>query len=235
MPLNLQACPKCKTLHHKRATLCRKCGHSLSEPSIPANNPVAATVPEVAPAAEPEDLSQHQTATMQLPDPGSPPIAMTGNPSQAVPTPAHPMPDMPMSHRQFAISNEQKRLRRTWGGIACFHRNPASDARLFTAVAVRTTPCNQESRQPDWQQPGHRATACIATGCRRTGNIAAGAGAGACCDRARHCTGSHSRTCRTSVPDPDACQTGCARCATAAGKIDRQKNCAGRQKIKSSS
>lgn len=119
LPLNLQACPKCKTLNHKMATLCRKCGHSLSESSIPANNPVAGTAPEVAPvaAAGHEDLSQSQTATIQeqISDASSPSIA--SNASQAVPTPAHPMPDIPMSNRQFAMSNEQKWLRRTWGVV----------------------------------------------------------------------------------------------------------------------
>lgn len=119
LPLNLQACPKCKTLNHKMATLCSKCGHSLSEPSIPASNPVASTAPAVAPAADYEDLSQSKTATIQerIPDAGSPSSAMARNASQAAPTPAHPTPDMLMANRQFAMSNEQKWLRRIWGVV----------------------------------------------------------------------------------------------------------------------
>ena len=117
LPLNLQACPKCKALNHKIATLCSKCGHALSEPSIPANNPVASTAPEAAPAvaAEHEGPSQSKTATIQeqMPDANSPSIA--SNASRAATTPAHPTSDMPMLNRQFAMSNEQKWLRRIWG------------------------------------------------------------------------------------------------------------------------
>ncbi len=121
VPLNLQACPKCKALNHKMATLCSKCGQPFPESGIPASNPVTGTAPEVAPAAVAahDGLGPSKAATIQapIPDTSSPSLAMASNASaaQAASTPEPPGPDMPMAYRQFAISNEQKWLRRIWG------------------------------------------------------------------------------------------------------------------------
>lgn len=155
LSLNLQACPKCKALNHKIATLCSKCGHSLSEPSIPANNPVASTAPEVAPAAEHEELSQSKTATIQeqMPDASSPSIA--SNASRVAPTPAHPESDMPMLNRQFAMSNEQKWLRRIWGVLLL-----ASVAIPFLIVVFSLQ--SPSAPPPATKNPGNNAGSSLA-------------------------------------------------------------------------